>query len=393
MSSAASSLISAEAPNFSHAVIIGYGVIGASMAQAMHQQGLAERISAWDKNGDSLAIAVGDGVLHCGGRSQDALEMMLADADLVVFALPPQRILEVAQQSAHAIPVDALVMDVASVKQPVADALRALLPNPRRYVPAHPIAGAAGSGASFASPDLFLHRAVMLSPEMGVEVNDPALLSARNLWEAMGSEITLIPSEVHDAIYAYVSHLPQAMAFAAGHALLSKYDRTMLEKDDILRRFLRLNISNAELWAEIFTLNTAPFCGALETAIAFARHFAKELSEGHEKDETKEASAVPPLEVPQLFSRIAASCVVMTVLQLERNAKMKVARFAGAGFADFCAPAIESPEPEFERISAAWKPLLALLNQTIDAMEKMLRELQTQQTVMLKETIDSLRAV
>lgn len=125
---------------------------------------------------------MGDGVLHCG-RSEDSLHMMLADADLVIFALPPKLILEVAQHVGKHIPAAALVIDVASIKQPIADGLRSTLAHPERYIPAHPIAGSAGSGAGFAIADLFEHRPVMLSPEMGVEINDPALLTARGMWK------------------------------------------------------------------------------------------------------------------------------------------------------------------------------------------------------------------
>lgn len=183
-----------------------------------------------------------------------------------------------------------------------------------------------------------------------------------------------MPAEVHDAIYGYVSHLPQAIAFAAGHELLAKYAREDIAKTELMQRFLRLNASSPSLWTDIFTLNANHVTSALETAIAFAKHFTKELREGHEKAgaEQAPAEAVPTEEVAYLFSRIAASCLVMTIFQLERNAKMKVARFAGAGFADVAAPAIESPEPEFERISAAWQPLLSLLDPMIDSLELML---------------------
>ena len=381
-------------PHFSHAVIIGYGVIGASMALAMRERGLAERISAWDKNAESLATGVADGALHCGGRSEDALHMMLADADLVVFALPPQLILDVAQQIGQSIPEAALVMDVASIKQPIATALRSLLAHPKRYVPAHPIAGSAGSGASFAKADLFVSRPVMLSPEMGVEINDPALLAARGLWEAVGSEVTLIPAEVHDGIYAYVSHLPQAIAYAAGHALLKNYAYDTIAQTELMQRFLRLNKSAPALWTEIFTLNAPSVCGALDIAIALARHIEKELREGREKageSETAE-TAVPAEEIAYLFARIAASVLVTTVFEMERNAKMKVARFAGAGFADVAAPAIESPEPEFERISAAWQPILGMLSPMIDSLELMRQQLLMQQTSLLESTLESLQS-
>jgi prephenate dehydrogenase len=393
------------APHFEHAVIIGYGVIGASVALALHQREMASRVSAWDKNAESLAVGVAEGVLHCGGRSEDALAMMLADADLVIFALPPQLILDVAQQVGKMIPEAALVMDVASIKQPIADGLRSMLAYPHRYIPAHPIAGSAGSGAAFAKADLFEHRSVMLSPEMGVEINDPALLAARGMWEGLGAEVTLMPANVHDGIYAYVSHLPQAIAFAAGHALLSRFSRADIVKGapklvqdsnaapgELMTRFLRLNASSPALWTEIFTLNAASVTSALATAISYAKHFQKELAEGHEKNATTEApSDVPADEIAYLFARIMASCLVMTVYQLEHNAKMKVARFAGSGFADVAAPAIESPEPEYERISAAWQPILSLLNASIASLEEMLQQLQMQQTALLEGTLERLR--
>ncbi len=49
-----------------------------------------------------------------------------------------------------------------------------------------------------------------------------------------------------------------------------------------------------------------------------------------------------------LFPRIAASCLVTTVMEAEKKSGFPFARYAGTGFADFTYPASQPPEDDIE---------------------------------------------
>ncbi len=66
----------------------------------------------------------------------------------------------------------------------------------------------------------------------------------------MGARVEAMPPHLHDLIYAYVSHLPQLLAFAAAPPL--EYSE-LAEADGLLQKFLRLSGSNPDLWIDIFS--------------------------------------------------------------------------------------------------------------------------------------------
>lgn len=377
--------------HFSQVCILGYGLIGASLAKAIKARGLAARIVAFDHDKLSLRAGMDEGLLQAEALTVKQARALVEGSDLVLFALPPRALLEVAQQLAPYIGQQALVMDVASVKGAILDGMQKILPHPKRYIPAHPIAGSASAGQGGSHADLYVGRQVILTPPVGIEITDPALVDAREFWTQIGASVLLMPADVHDVIYAHVSHLPQAVAFAAGAAITKRLSPSVFVHDEIMQRFLRLTSSPAELWSEIYALNAPAVAQAIETYAAFARHFIKELGEGAQHEAT---DGPPPLaeEVAQLFARITASCLVMTVLQLERQSKMKIAAFAGPGFADMAAPSIESPEQDYARISAAWKPLLAMIEESCTTLEGMAAQLRLGQGALLLDTLRTLRA-
>jgi cyclohexadieny/prephenate dehydrogenase len=373
-------------------VILGYGLIGASIARGLRARDMATTIHAFDTNQTTLLMAQADGVLNRVATELKQAEALLSQADMVLWCLPPAALLNTAQQLAHAIPTHAIVSDVASVKAPVADSLRRLLPNPERYIPAHPIAGSASSGAGHSHPDLFLGRPCILTPEMGIEMDDPALVAVRGMWLTLGSTITLMPATLHDTIYAHVSHLPQILAYAAGHTVLQATPRATFDDNEIMQRFLRLSRSDAGLWSEILILNVGEVLPALETSIAILKHMRTELAEGASQPAPSADITIEAPELMQLYARIISSSLVMSVLQLERQSKMKVASYAGAGFADMAAPCIEAPDPEFERISAAYAELIAMLDATLVPLEAIASHMHMQQFPMMAQQLHMLQA-
>ncbi len=339
----------------------------------------------------ALRAGMDEGLLQAEALTVKQAQDLVQGSDLVLFALPPRALLEVAQQLSGQIDARALVMDVASVKAAILEGMQKILPHPERYIPSHPIAGASTAGQGGSHADLYVGRQVILTPPVGIEITDPALADARAFWSEIGSSVLLMPADVHDVIYAHVSHLPQAVAFASGSAIARRLSPSAFAGDEIMERFLRLSSSPAELWGEIYALNAAAVAQAIETYAAFARHFIKELGEGAQQPSADEVPALPE-EVARLFARIQASCLVMTVLQLERQSKMKIAAFAGAGFADVAAPSLSSPDEDYARISAAWKPLLGMIDESCTTLEGMATQLRLGQNGLLLDTLRTLRA-
>ena len=142
-----------------------------------------------------------------------------------------------------------LVLDVASVKTPVAAAGRALA----GFVPTHPIAGSQRSGPRAARADLFVDRVWTIDPRVGPD----SLAAARAFVTEMGARPFEIESGEHDRIVARTSHLPQLLSVALGAALGPGADdpRTRALCGTGAASMLRLAESSWPLWRSILVEN------------------------------------------------------------------------------------------------------------------------------------------
>ncbi|MDE3016474.1 MAG: prephenate dehydrogenase/arogenate dehydrogenase family protein [Pseudomonadota bacterium] len=379
---------------FGRITIIGLGLIGSSIARAAHERKLAKIIVGCDADKASLEYA----------RKHGFVDEAIADpvqavtgSDLVILATPPSTLGGIAITIAPKLKAGAIVMDVCSVKQPAIDAIVPHLPERVFFIPAHPIAGSEQSGVVAGSADLFNGKRVIVTPEQGEKT--PALVAMMQFWQdmGMGVRVEAMPALLHDLAYAYVSHLPQLLAFAAAPLA-----------EGAPPPFLRLADSPAVLWENIFELNKENILKALDRYLDVISHIIKELSQAPEeplslREKVKGegvsislpspgASAFAKVSVdtsrhperlkndiqmsffepfsPEgegvirstLFPRLAASCLVTTVMEAEKKAGFPMARYAGSGFADFTAPAGVPPDGDIESISGHHAAMAALLD-------------------------------
>ncbi|MBX9812582.1 MAG: prephenate dehydrogenase/arogenate dehydrogenase family protein, partial [Burkholderiales bacterium] len=134
-------------------VVIGVGLIGGSFAAALKKAKAVKHVVGVGRSRKNLAAALRRRIID--EASTDAARAV-ADADLVLLAMPVGQMAEVMARIAPHLPQHAVVTDGGSTKQDViADAHRFLGVHFPRFVPAHPIAGAEKSGAAAALPDLY----------------------------------------------------------------------------------------------------------------------------------------------------------------------------------------------------------------------------------------------
>lgn len=248
------------APLFRRMAVVGVGLIGGSLAAACRKRGLVETLVGFDADGGALQEALALGLVDEATRDAAAAA---AGADVIVLAAPVGALEAIAATIAPALAPAALVTDVGSVKGDLVSRLEARLPA-GRYVPAHPIAGRERSGPAAASATLFEDARCVLTPTP--RTDRQALARIRRLWEGVGAVVELMDPEEHDDIFAAVSHLPHAVAYALMNAMLD------LQADgrDVLpysagglRDFTRVAASDPTMWRDIFLANRPALLDAL----------------------------------------------------------------------------------------------------------------------------------
>lgn len=279
--------------------IIGTGLIGGSLGLSLGKLRAdgATHITGFDQPA-VLEEALARGAIDAAA---DSLAESVAEADLVVIAVPLAASLTVLSEIAPHVREGALVTDVGSVKAPVLAHAAAVLPEGVRFVGGHPMAGAAHGGIAHADPLLFENATYVLCARenfrdgtdggadgLSLRAHEPELVAFA---EASGGRVFVMSAERHDRIAALVSHLPQLLAVAlttfAGDA--HRDDEAVLHlAAGGFRDMTRIATSPYSIWRDIIAGNHGPL---LDTLGAFAAHLQRFRSRvaGEDHDALAEA--------------------------------------------------------------------------------------------------------
>jgi len=236
-----------------HLVVIGTGLIGGSLALALKKTGVVERITGVGRSRDNLELAQQRGIVDDWTHDITAA---VADADIVLLAVPMTAYESVFTAMAASLPATAIVTDAGSTKQSAIDAAQKSLPAGCRFVAGHPIAGTEQSGAAAAFAELFDDHLCILTPQ---DDTDPeALQRVRAMWKAAGSRVICMAPTEHDDFLAAVSHLPHLAAFALVNAV-RKQGNDEHEPFEFaaggFRDFTRIASSSPQMWCDIALCN------------------------------------------------------------------------------------------------------------------------------------------
>jgi len=249
--------------------IIGMGLIGASIARASRRAGLATVMAGYDANpaamADVAALALVDDVA-------DSAEAAVADADLVIMAVPVGVVGAVAETIIPHMKPGAVLTDTGSTKRSV---LRDVAPHLNEtiiWLPSHPLAGTEHSGPQAGIAHLFDGRYWIVLP---LDAPESALLDFESFVTGLGSVVERMNPDYHDKVLALTSHLPHLIAYTiVGTAV----DLEQQLKNDVIRfsasgfrDFTRIAASDPVMWRDVFLNND-------EAVLEMLQRFSEDLS-------------------------------------------------------------------------------------------------------------------
>ncbi len=239
--------------SFQRVAIIGLGLLGGSIGLAVKEYLPGVRTTGYDLDPANRQRAAERGLAD---RVCETAAEAVAEADLVIFCVPPGAMGAAAREIADALPADAVVSDVGSCKQSVAAALGEALPG-RAVIPAHPVAGTENSGPDAGFAALFQKRWCIITPPADA---DPALVAKLSaFWEALGAKVELMDAQHHDLVLAVTSHLPHLIAYTIVGTASDLEDVTQSEVIKYsaggFRDFTRIAASDPVMWRDVFLAN------------------------------------------------------------------------------------------------------------------------------------------
>lgn len=228
-----------------HVRIVGTGLIGTSLGIALSANGFRVSLEDPSPTAARLARDLAAGEL---AAQLDSAEQ----PDVVVVAAPPDVAADVVVQSLRRWP-QAVVTDVASVKQAVLEGVLVAGADASRYVGSHPMAGRERSGAAAARGDLFDGRAWVIVPHQ--TSSEAAIGRVREIANAVGAAIRVMPAREHDEAVAAVSHVPQIAASIVAACLRELPEPAVGLAGQGLRDVTRIAASDPRLWTQILSGN------------------------------------------------------------------------------------------------------------------------------------------
>ena len=233
--------------------IIGMGHIGTSIALGLREREAVEEIHGYDLDFKSLRQTAD----RLGGIQPHEHPIALVNkTDLIVLATPPSSIALLCKKLQLRIGEHQIVTDVASIKKPVLDEIEKQCGEiPPWFIPGHPIAGSEKSGPMHADGDMFHDRRVILTLLEHTDRDKSG--TVYEMWRKLGAHVARMDANVHDTLFAGISHLPHVAAYALMDVLGTKLRKAHIEyyAGGGLRDTTRIASSDPELWVEICLAN------------------------------------------------------------------------------------------------------------------------------------------
>jgi prephenate dehydrogenase len=249
---------------FHKVAVLGVGLIGGSFALAMKRNGLCKEVTGFGRSEKNLARARERGMIDSFAREPAAA---CKGADLIFFSTPVGSFVELARRTASSMAKGAVVTDAGSVKGGLVYEMEKAMPEGVHYIGAHPIAGSDRSGIDSADAGLFRNAKCIVTPTESS--NKTALETVTRVWQSLGAQVVTMGPDLHDRIYAFVSHLPHLLAYALVNTVAGQDGSYFEFSGQGFKDVTRIASSSPELWRDICLLNRE---NLLETISLFQKN-------------------------------------------------------------------------------------------------------------------------
>lgn len=239
---------------FQTIAVFGPGLLGGSIAMAVHERMPDAELRIWARREQPLEFARELGLTE---HTYTDPVKAARGADLIILATPIGVFEDLCHRMLPAIGHNAVVTDVGSVKAYVHRTTGAFLTERKRlFIGSHPMAGKEKQGIESAVPDLLDGATVALTNPHRVAAEKVERLAS--FWEMLGCSTYTMDPRNHDRAVARISHMPHIMAALTARNA-SQGDVPMADLQQLaasgFRDTTRVCSGPAPMWADILWEN------------------------------------------------------------------------------------------------------------------------------------------
>ena len=229
-------------------LIVGLGLIGGSYAKALVKKGY--HVSAITRSASTIDYALEQGIIAEGTTEIDP--RLIGAADIVVFALYPEILMDWLRENQKYLKSGALLTDVTGVKCCVVYEIQELLRPDVEFIGAHPMAGREVYGVENSDDTIFRNANYIVTPT-GKNTEEAIRLCEELGWELGFARVSRLSPEEHDDMIGFLSQLTHCIAIA----LMNCNDTPGMEAytGDSFRDLTRIARINDRMWSELFMCN------------------------------------------------------------------------------------------------------------------------------------------
>ena len=188
--------------------IVGLGLIGGSLG--LDLQKLGYTVYGITHREETATKARERKLAHFVSTDPSLLKV----CSIIYIALPLKQLINPSSILINAIPRNAVVTDVGSVKVPILNSWNKLHP---RFVASHPMTGTEESGVNAGQHNLFKNKPWVVTPNK--DTDQKALEVIHQISLSLGCKWISAEAQIHDEAVGFISHLPVMISAALLHTL------------------------------------------------------------------------------------------------------------------------------------------------------------------------------
>ena len=185
---------------------IGLGLIGGSIAKAVRRYYPDYEILAFDKNRETLALAIQEGTIH---TSCSSIDDNFRGCSYIFLCAPVSYNTAYLAQLKELVDEDCILTDVGSVKTSIHEEIISLGME-ESFIGGHPMTGSEKSGFSNAKAHLIENAYYILTPTE--KVAEEKVTAYRDFITSLKALPIVLDYKEHDNITGTISHLPHIIA-------------------------------------------------------------------------------------------------------------------------------------------------------------------------------------
>lgn len=259
---------------------IGLGLIGGSIAKAIRQYYPDYELLAFDKNKQTLALAIQEGTIH---TSCSSIDENFKGCRYIFLCAPITYNNAYLMQLKELIDSDCILTDVGSVKTSIHEEI-IQLGLEQNFIGGHPMAGSEKSGFVNSKPVLIENAYYILTPSD--KVNEEKVRQYKEFVTSLKALPVILDYKQHDYVTGTISHLPHIIA-----ASLVNFVRDTDTKGELMKNLAaggfkditRIASSSPVMWQQICLKNRRNISQILEQYIDLLKNAKDSIDEGAEQ--------------------------------------------------------------------------------------------------------------